>query len=265
LSRLAAGIARDGDVVLLAPAAASFDQFTSYADRGPAIRRRGQRVDREGDDGDGTTRPRRPPQLAADPTARRGLAARVSLGRVFAPVPSEFLLIASTALLLTGFGLVMVLSATSATSAAAGRPARMTRSPSRRCFAVIGIPLMFVASRLPVSFWKRAAWPALIGALVFQMLVFTPLGYELYGNRNWISIGGFTAQPSEFLKLALALWIGYVLYPQAGRSSGSGATCSSRWCPVSILVIATVLAGRDLGTGDDPRPHRSRSGCSSRA
>jgi len=31
---LAAEVAQDGDVVLLAPAAASFDQFASYADRG---------------------------------------------------------------------------------------------------------------------------------------------------------------------------------------------------------------------------------------
>ena len=106
----------------------------------------------------------RPPQIAADPASRRGLAARVSLGRVFAPVPSEFLLIASTALLLTGFGLVMVLSATSATATAAGEPP-YEAVIKQAVFAVIGIPLMFVASRLPIAFWKRAAWPALIGAV----------------------------------------------------------------------------------------------------
>ncbi|WP_336633097.1 MULTISPECIES: UDP-N-acetylmuramoyl-L-alanine--D-glutamate ligase [unclassified Microbacterium] len=52
---LAAGIARDGDVVLLAPAAASLDQFASYAERGArfaeAVRARIARHDESGNDG----------------------------------------------------------------------------------------------------------------------------------------------------------------------------------------------------------------------
>src|SRR3546814_10391787 len=84
----------------------------------------------------------------------------VSLGRVFAPVPSEFLLIASTALLLTGFGLIMVLSATSALDGARNPFEHVIK---QGVFAVLGIPLMFIASRLPVAFWRRMAWPVLIG------------------------------------------------------------------------------------------------------
>jgi cell division protein FtsW len=173
----------------------------------------------------------------------------VSLGRVFAPVPSEFLLIASTALILPGFGLVMVLSATMAKSIAAGA------SPfevvvKQGLFALLGVPLMFVLSRFSISFWKRMAWPALIAAIALQMLVFIP-GIGIYndGNTNWIAIAGFQMQPSEFLKLTLALWLGYVLYRKQ--------TLLGLWrhvfipvVPVGALVIGLVAVGSgDLGTG----------------
>lgn len=193
-----------------------------------------------------TTRAPRPSAEPA-PAPRRGLAARVSLGRVFAPVPSEFLLIASTALLLTVFGLVMVLSATSATATAAGE-APYEAMIKQGVFALIGVPLMFVASRFPISFWKRIAWPALIFATIFQLLVFVPgIGVEAHGNRNWAQIAGFQFQPAEFLKLTLALWLGYVLFRKQ--------TLLASWkhvaipiVPVSMLVIGTVLGGGDLGT-----------------
>ena len=99
-----------------------------------------------------------------------------------------------------------------------GRAARPRTSGALKqgVFAVIGIPLMFVASRLPVAFWKKMAWPALIGATLFQLLVFVPgLGVEATETATGSRSPGFQFQPAEFLKLALALWIGYVLLPQA--------------------------------------------------
>ncbi|MCI9857303.1 putative lipid II flippase FtsW [Microbacterium proteolyticum] len=185
-----------------------------------------------------------PRQAPEDQPERGGLIARVSLGRAFRPVSTEFLLIASAALLLTGFGLVMVLSATSALDGAQNPLEHVLK---QGVFALIGIPLMFVLSRAPLKFWKRMAWPALILAVMFQLLVFTPLGVSANGNRNWIVIAGIQAQPAEFLKLALALWMGYVLFRKQ--------TLLSNWrhvfipiVPVGALVIATVMGGKDLGT-----------------
>ncbi|MEW1962106.1 putative lipid II flippase FtsW [Microbacterium sp. NPDC077644] len=183
----------------------------------------------------------RPPRTGPDSGAR-GLAARVSLGRIFTPPSSEFLLISSTALLLTIFGIVMVISATSATETGV-----MDTALKQATFAVIGIPLMFLVSRLPIGFLKKMAWPALILATLMQLLVFTPLGIEDAGNRNWIDLGVVSMQPSEFLKLALALWIAYVLLRKRTRLA--------IWhhvfipvVPVALLAIGTVIAGNDLGT-----------------
>ena len=132
-------------------------------------------------------------QASDDQPERGGLIARVSLGRAFRPVSSEFLLITSAALLLTGFGLVMVLSATSALD---NGQSPFDHVMKQSVFAVVGIPLMFVLSRAPMRFWQRIAWPALILATAFQLLVYVPgLGIAANGNRNWVAIGGFQFQP----------------------------------------------------------------------
>lgn len=189
-----------------------------------------------------TTAP--PPRQSSEEPARPGLTARVSLGRAFRPVPSEFLLITSAALLLTLFGLVMVLSATSALDGAQNPFDHVLK---QGVFAVVGIPLMFVLSRAPLRFWKRMAWPALIAATMFQLLVFTPLGISANGNRNWINLAGIQAQPAEFLKLALALWLGYVLFRKQ-TLLGDWRHVFIPIVPVAALVIATVMGGKDLGT-----------------
>jgi len=161
---------------------------------------------------------------AADPVTPKsrtsGWAARVSLGRVLTPVASEFLLLAGTTLALTVVGLVMVLSASSANDTAAGLGAYD-------------------------SFWRQGTF-ALIAALVLQMLVFTPLGVESGGNRNWVSIAGQNLQPSEFLKLALCLWLGFTLWRQQGLLD---SWKHMFWPTVPVAIVVMLFLVLAAGTG----------------
>lgn len=150
-------------------------------------------------------------------------------------------------LLLVGFGLIMVLSSSSITSYVAdqGFFGGFWRQAT---FAIIGLPLMLLAAAMPVSFWKRWAWVLLGVGIVLQLLVFTPLGVEVYGNRNWIQIGSFGAQPSEALKLALVVWIGAVLIKKEPLLGQMRHEIIPIIVPGAVVVLGLVLLGRDLGT-----------------
>jgi len=105
---------------------------------------------------------------------------------------------------------------------------------------------MLIISRFRAFFWKKWAARILIFFMIAQLLVFTPMGVSSGGNRNWISIGGLNVQPSEFLKLGIALWLGVSL-PKFMAKMGD------RWNvlqPVflSAVAIVLVLIGQDLGT-----------------
>ncbi|MGF3052360.1 peptidoglycan glycosyltransferase FtsW [Microbacterium sp. YY-03] len=182
------------------------------------------------------------PTPSTEDDGARGQAARVFLGLKIKPVPVEFMLIASAALLLTIFGLVMVLSATSASPTAP-----LDTFMKQGVFALIGIPLMFVLSRFSMSFFKKMAWPILGLALVLQSLILTPLAVHADGNTAWVMIAGQQFQPAEFLKVATALWVGYVLYRKQALL-GLWRHVFIPLVPVSALILGSVLVGKDLGT-----------------
>lgn len=179
----------------------------------------------------------RPRSVAAQPRAVRG------------PAVLSYYLIGGATLLLLAIGIVMVLSASSVSSIRENEGNPYVYFLTQAQFAVIGLPLLAVASRIPVAWYRRLAWPAMIGALGLQTLIFTPLARGEKGNTNWVFIPGVgqTVQPSEFLKLGLALWLGIVLTRKAHLLH--------HWLHVlipgvlgSALALALVLGGRDLGT-----------------
>ncbi len=155
-------------------------------------------------------------------------------------------LLQGVVLVLVGTGLVMVLSSSSVEEISANR-SPFAVGASQALYAAIGLAVMLVVARLPPRFWRRVALPVLVGGLALELLVFSPLGHAVGGNRNWVLVGGFSGQPSEFGKVALVLWAAAVL---ASRKDVLDRPL--RWgLPLALgvlPVVGVVLVGKDLGT-----------------
>lgn len=79
-------------------------------------------------------------------------------------------------------------------------------------FATVAIIAGYIAYRIPLDTLKKWAPVLVLINIIFLFLVFLPkIGLKLEGASRWISIGGWTFQPSEFLKITsilyLAAWI----------------------------------------------------------
>jgi len=141
-----------------------------------------------------------------------------------------------------------VLSATSITSIRANDGNPFAEFLSQGKFVLIGLPLAVIASRISVKWYRWLAVPALILSFALQTLIFTPLARGAGGNTNWVLIPGLnqTIQPSEFLKIGLALFLGLFLATYSHRLR------ELRYLLVPTLVsgigLALVLGGHDLGT-----------------
>lgn len=189
--------------------------------------------------------PRRPAQAADHRPA--GASALVTVKRIFAAETGNYFLLLGTTVFLVVFGLIMVLSSSAVESYKASGDF-FNGFVRQVLFAALGFPIMLIAARLPSNFLRRWAGPLMMVAIGLQFLVVaTPLGSSVGGNRNWITFGTFTAQPSELVKVALVVWLGYIIAKKKDVLD-DWRELIVPLLPVAGGAILLVLIGNDLGT-----------------
>ena len=71
-----------------------------------------------------------------------------------------------------------------------------------------GLILAFVVFKIPLSFFRKWAFALFIINLIILGLVFVPkIGLQIGGASRWISLGPFSFQPAEFLKISFILYL----------------------------------------------------------
>lgn len=163
------------------------------------------------------------------------------------PMADHHLIIFST-VILTAIGTMMVLSSSAVIALAQGE------SPyyfviRQLIFLVVALVLLVPLSRMSPDLLRRLGTVGWIVACVGLLLVQTPLGFEIYGNRNWIRIGTLlTIQPSEFAKLGLIVW-GASVYHRNRTKLHNPWDLFVPFAPGALALLVLILVGKDLGTG----------------
>ena len=121
-------------------------------------------------------------------------------------IRSNYLFVFLIVLGLTIFGCIMVYSASS--YSAQYHYGNQYFFLYKQIFGVvIGIALMLILSFVDYHKLKKFKWALVIISAVLLVLVFVPgIGTESYGAKRWISLLGFSLQPSEIAKFALVVF-----------------------------------------------------------
>ncbi len=102
-------------------------------------------------------------------------------------------------------------------------------------FAVVGVGAMLLASRVPMTFYRRTAFLFLAGVLI--MLALVPfIGVKANGARRWLGVGGLTVQPSELAKLAVILSFSVLIC----RTRGKMRTFRYGILPFGLILVIIV-------------------------
>ena len=100
---------------------------------------------------------------------------------------------------------------------------------------LIGIVGMAVIARIDYRIWAKLSPLAYIGAIGLSTLVLF-IGYEYNGSKRWLSIGPLSFQPAEFAKIAIIIFVAYLI-SKAPKSISKFSTM------VKIILIVAPIVG----------------------
>jgi rod shape determining protein RodA len=150
-------------------------------------------------------------------------------------------------LLIGAFGLsvVGVVLVWSATRTDTGGTAALKQAVA----LLVGIACATVVTRLDVRAVRAAAPAVYVLAVLGLAAVVSPLGSTVNGSRSWIRLpGGTSLQPSEFMKVALAIGLAMLLAERAERGLRQPHRDVGLAWVVAGIPIVLVLVQPDLGS-----------------
>jgi cell division protein FtsW len=157
-------------------------------------------------------------------------------------------LLLAVAVLLTGFGALMIYSSTSVvTPALAKRGVTEFYYFKRHVFTIVaGFIFMFAAYKTDIFFIRKMSVPLLIFSFILLVLVFFPgIGVSAGGATRWIKLWPSTFQPSELVKISMVIFLArYMSMPEYRTDS-----FVSFIKPLGIMVLfqAAILKQPDFG------------------
>ena len=150
---------------------------------------------------------------------------------------TSFWLLASVVTVLTMMGLVMVMSASSVISVRKnGEP--WSYAHRQVVWTAVGVLALMVTISISMDFWRRHAKLWLAASVALLVAVIVPgVGITANGATRWLGHGPVQVQPSEFVKLALLVFVADLLARRVEHLD------DWRWSVMPVVIYLGVVSG----------------------
>ena len=108
----------------------------------------------------------------------------------------------------------------------------------------LGLAMMYLVAGIDYHIWKYAAVAGYVGAVALSVLVLLA-GEEYNGSKRWLSLGPFSFQPSEYAKVALILFLAWMVNKNAKKIEKITILFKVLFC---ILPIVGLVGASNLST-----------------